>query len=218
MSIDYKYIENIKYSEEVLKNKTIVIEGVVGVGKTTLMEVLSSKLDYIKYEEPVVNNPFLSAFYNDRIRYSFPLQMFFLKERFKLIKDANKKNQKSIMDRSIYADTIFANILYKNGELSKEEYDLYEDFKNTMLEHVEVPKLMIYLRCSVDTAINRIKKRNRDYEQSTEREYWENLNCEYEEYFNSYKKSNILIIDVDDVNIFDKNHMNQLIDIIEQYI
>lgn len=216
--IKYKYIENIKYSKEVLKNNTIVVEGVVGVGKTTLMEIISSKLDYVKYEEPVVDNPFLALFYDDRTRYSFPLQMFFLKERFKLIKDANKRNQNSIMDRSIYADTIFANILYKNGELSKEEYLLYEDFKDTMLEHVEVPKLMIYLRCSVDTAISRIKKRNRDYEQNTEREYWVSLNNEYEEYFNNYKKSNILIIDVDDVDIFNNNHTKELINIIKKYI
>lgn len=213
----YKFYKNIKNANEVIKNNTIVIEGVVGVGKSTLMNLICERLGYDPYEEPVVDNPFLAKFYGDRGRFSFPLQLFFLNERLKLIKEANS-NHKSVMDRSIYGDGIFASILCNNKELSEDEYKLYLDLRDNILGYVEVPKLMIYLRCNVDTAVSRIKKRNRDYEQDTEREYWEMLNKKYEEYFKHYQKSNLLVIDVDEVDIFNEEHQNQILNIIKKYI
>lgn len=151
----------------------IVIEGVVGVGKSSLMRHIE-KLGYQTFEEPVFDNPLLEKFYHNRKRYSFPLQIFFLNKRFKHIKEASKI-EKTVLDRSIYGDAIFAKLLHLNGEMEDEEYMTYQELLENMLEHVKAPRLMIYLEVSVDEAIRRIRKRGLDFEQIVEREYWQNL-------------------------------------------
>lgn len=176
----------------------IVIDGVVGAGKSTLMNILS-EMGYVAFEEPVVDNPILEKFYYDRQRYSFPLQIFFLNKRFKYIKEAVKQ-EKSTMDRSIYGDIIFAKMLHDNGEMSKEEFDLYEELLENMLEHVQKPKLMIYLEISVDETMRRIRKRGRDYEQEVERQYWEDLNREYQNFFKDFNTCPLLTINVDNLD------------------
>ncbi|HHX52256.1 MAG TPA: deoxynucleoside kinase [Erysipelothrix sp.] len=176
----------------------IVIEGVVGVGKSSLMRHIQ-KLGYETFEEPVFDNPILEKFYYDRKRYSFPLQIFFLNKRFKHIKEASKI-EKAVLDRSIYGDAIFAKLLHLNGEMEDEEYSTYEELLENMLEHVVPPKLMIYLEVSVDEAIRRIRKRGLDFEQIVEREYWQNLNDQYSSFFNQYSISPILKINVDNLD------------------
>ena len=121
----------------------LVIDGVVGVGKSTLMNILEEN-GYVAFEEPVVDNPILEKFYYDRERYSFPLQIFFLNKRFKNIKDASKI-ENAVMDRSIYGDIIFAKMLQDAGEMSKEEFDLYIELFENMIEHCKAPKLLVYL-------------------------------------------------------------------------
>src|SRR5690554_4229221 len=164
-------------------NETIIIDAVVGAGKTVYMEMLSKEMKIACYQEPVQDNPILDKFYYDRKRYSFPLQIYFLNRRFDMLKKAAKSGKPVLMDRSIYGDMIFAKLLYEEGSMEKEEYMLYRDLLTNMLDHVEAPKLMIYLKIDTDSAIERIRKRGRDYEQIVEREYWDNLNKEYEEYF-----------------------------------
>lgn len=173
----------------------IVIEGVVGVGKSSLMYILGEK-GYTEFEEPVVDNPILDKFYHDRARYSFPLQVFFLNKRFEHIKKAVSVDN-AVMDRSIYGDAIFARMLNLNGEMSDEEFGIYRELLENMLEHVQAPKLMVYLEVSVDEAMRRIQKRGRDYELIVERDYWEKLNNEYKAYFDDYELSPILKINVD---------------------
>ncbi len=177
----------------------IVVDGPVGVGKTVLMNILQEKKGYIPFEEPVVHNPLLEKFYHDRKRYSFPLQVFFLNQRFKYIKEAAQIDN-AVMDRSIYGDVIFAKLLHQNGEMSDEEYQLYVDLFDNMLEHVHPPRLMIYLEASVDEVTRRIKKRGRDYEQIVERAYWERLNLAYREYFAQYSISPLIKINVDQMD------------------
>ena len=92
----------------------IVVDGVVGVGKSTLQRIMVEEFGYVPFEEPVVNNPILDKFYYDRKRYSFPLQVFFLNERFKHIKIASKIDN-AVLDRSIYGDLIFAKMLKDSG-------------------------------------------------------------------------------------------------------
>ncbi len=176
-------------------NETIVIDAVVGAGKTVYMEMLSKEMKIPCFQEPVQDNPILDKFYHDRKRYSFPLQIFFLNRRFKMLKEASEIGTPTLMDRSIYGDVIFAKLLHEEGNMDKDEYNLYVELLANMLDHVEPPKLMIYLKIDTDAAIERIKKRGRDYEQIVEREYWENLNREYESYFNEYNLSPLLVID-----------------------
>ncbi len=177
----------------------ICLDGVVGVGKTTLGEILGQELKMHFFREPVDNNPLLERFYDDQERYSFPMQIYFLNKRFKMLKEARQLGD-CIMDRSIYGDVIFAKLLQLQGKMSKEEFDLYEELLGNMLEHVQVPKLMVYLKCNVDTAISRIQGRGRDYEQAVPRSYWEMLNTEYENYFQHYNFSELLVIDMNDLD------------------
>ncbi|SHH48724.1 Deoxyadenosine/deoxycytidine kinase [Clostridium collagenovorans DSM 3089] len=198
----FELIEN-KRKEEVIMN-AIIIDGPVGVGKTSLMEILVSEFGYKPFLEPVSDNPLLDKFYYNRKRYSFPLQIFFLNRRFAMLKDAQELDG-TIMDRSIYGDVIFARMLCDGGDMEKEEYALYKELLANMLEHVQAPKLIIYLETSVDKVIEKIKKRGRDYEQVVEREYWEQLNKEYRDYFNYYNISPILKINVDDLDYVNNN-------------
>lgn len=176
-------------------NETIVIDAVVGAGKTSYMEMLSEEMNIPCFQEPVEDNPLLDKFYYDRKRYAFPLQIYFLNRRFEMLKQASEAGKQRLMDRSIYGDMIFAKLLYDEGNMEEEEYLLYRDLLTNMLDHVEAPKLMIYLKIDTDSAIERIKKRGRDYEQIVERDYWENLNKEYEDYFSEYNLSPLLVID-----------------------
>lgn len=200
-------------------NETIVIDGVVGVGKTTLMDLVSSELGYQKFLEPVVDNPILDKFYKDRKRYAFTLQIFFLNKRFKMLKEAAKVKEKTVMDRSIYGDVIFAKLLNNNKEMSDDEFDIYMELLANMLDHVDAPKLMIYLKIDTDSAIKRIENRGRDYEQIVEREYWENLNKEYNDYFNNYNLSPLLVIDASKYDMVNnEKDQKQIINLIKEEI
>lgn len=196
-------------------NNTIVIDGVVGVGKTTLMDLLNEELGYQKFLEPVVDNPILDQFYHDRTRYAFTLQIFFLNRRFKMLKDADELDEMTLMDRSIYGDVIFAKLLNYNQEMADYEFDIYMELLTNMLDHIQAPKLMIYLKIDTDNAIKRIEDRGRDFEQIVEREYWENLNKEYNAYFDEYNLSSLLVIDANKYDIVnneeDKDYVLNLV-------
>lgn len=209
----FSYEEVLRFISKKEVYDMIVIEGVVGVGKSSLMNILANQ-GYEAFEEPVVDNPILDKFYYDRVRYSFPLQVFFLNKRFEHIKQA-KDVSRAVMDRSIYGDAIFARLLNLNNEMSDEEFMIYTELLQNMLEHVHAPKLMVYLEISVDEAMRRIAKRGRDYELVVEREYWEHLNEQYKLYFDNYELSPILKINVDNLdfenNAEDRVHVLKLI-------
>ena len=200
-------------------NELIIVDGVVGSGKTTFMNLLKEELSLPGFEEPVTDNPLLEKFYHDRKRYSFPLQVFFLNRRFRMLKDAGENLTASVMDRSIYGDVIFAKLLHEGGDMEKDEFDLYQELLVNMLDHIESPKLMIYLKCDVDTAIRRIEKRGRDYEQIVERDYWERLNKEYEAYFKEYNLSKLLVIDVKNYDLLEnEKDRKEVMDLVKKTI
>ena len=200
-------------------NELIIVDGVVGSGKTTFMNLLREELSLPGFEEPVTDNPLLEKFYHDRKRYSFPLQVFFLNRRFRMLKDAGENLTASVMDRSIYGDVIFAKLLHEGGDMEKDEFDLYQELLVNMLDHIESPKLMIYLKCDVDTAIHRIEKRGRDYEQIVERDYWERLNREYEDYFKEYNLSKLLVIDVKNYDLLEnEKDRKEVMDLVKKAI
>jgi deoxyadenosine/deoxycytidine kinase len=218
MEKNYLNYYEVFFEQTVVKEKimesVICIDGVVGAGKTTLGEILAKDLDLLFFKEPVDNNPLLDRFYYDQKRYSFPIQIYFLNKRFKMLKEAAQLTG-CIMDRSIYGDVIFARLLMEGELMSKEEYHLYEELLFNMLEHIERPKLMVYLDITVENAIARINERGRDFEKVVERSYWESLNQHYKEYFNNYNLSELLVIDVNELDVRhsleDRNYVLELI-------
>lgn len=141
--------------------------------------------------------------------------MFFLNKRFKMMKEAAELTN-CIMDRSIYGDVIFSRMLMEDGDMTIEEFNVYEELLFNMLEHIKKPKLMIYLESSVNHAISQIEKRGRDYELIVPHSYWESLNAHYRNYFDNYNLSDILKINVDGLDFFnnenDRNYILNLID------
>ncbi|WP_024654025.1 deoxynucleoside kinase [Borrelia persica] len=196
----------------------IIIEGLIGVGKTTLGHVLSLELGIPFYTE--LNNKFtlsmLNEFYKDKARWAFPVQINFLNERFKLIKNIFKAKGEGILDRSIYGDCVFASFLNDGGYMSDNEYKIYLNLLDNMLEYSQKPALMIYLDCSVAEAENRIKRRNRSCEACISKDYLEKLNNRYLDWYDSYDLSPKLMFNYDRINIFDDKHKNNLMTFIKE--
>ncbi len=183
----------------------IAIAGNIGSGKTTLTKLLSKHYNWeAKYEE-VENNPYLSDFYNDMQRWSFNLQVYFLKERFKGIVDIQRESSSVIQDRTIYEDArIFAPNLHSMGLMSTRDFENYNSLFNLMLSLVKGPDLLIYLRSSIPNLVSQIHKRGRDYESGIRIDYLSGLNERYEKWISEYKDGKVLIVDVDDVKYEDR--------------
>jgi len=169
----------------------IIIDGVVGAGKSTLSERVSKKLNIpVFYEltnETTTN--LLEEFYKNKMRWSFTLQIHFLNERFRMIKEIHK-NGGGILDRSIFGDRIFAQMLNEDGWMTDDEFETYTTLLDNMLEHAKKPDLLVYIDCDLETAVERIGIRGREMEQSVDEVYWKRLNQKYTNWYNSYDISN----------------------------
>ena len=176
--------------------------------------VVSKKLleddGYQIFKEPVFDNPLLDKFYYDKQRYAFILQIFFLNKRFEMCKEASQTKD-SVMDRSIVEDTIFAKMLRDSGDMSPYEYQVYKELFDNMIEHVTPPKLMVYLRISPEEALRRIRKRGRQFEVDNDKKYWYDLNQNYDNFFHEYKWSELLIIDVDNLDFVNNKKDEEVI-------
>ncbi len=177
----------------------IIIEGQIGVGKTTVGELLQERFGLPLFQE--LTNPdtlnLLDRFYADKPRWAFTLQIHFLNERFRMIKEIFRSGGGSL-DRSIFGDRIFAQMLNDDGDMSGEEFRTYSTLLDNMLEHAQDPRLLIYLDCTVNTAIERIKRRNRGLEAGIPRDYLENLNRRYLEWYAAYDLSEKVFIDTEE--------------------
>lgn len=178
----------------------IVVDGVTGVGKSSLVKILSEEFGLVPFSELFEDeNRLLHKFFYDRAKWAFPMQTNFLTNRFKQYKQAMKVGR-AVMDRSIYSDKIFARMYLEYGYLNPEEYAVYTNLLNTMLEHVTPPKLLVYLRVNTDEAIRRIHKRGRPDELTVEREYWDNLNKFYEANYKDFDPERLLVLQVDELD------------------
>ena len=142
----------------------------------------------------------LDRFYVDKPRWAFTLQVHFLNERFRMIKEIFR-NGGGLLDRSIYGDRIFADLLHDDGDMTDEESETYETLLDNMLEHAQKPDLLVYLDCSVETALERIKRRNRGLESGIPREYLEKLNDRYLAWYASYDLSPKVMIDTETFHV-----------------
>lgn len=177
-------------------NVEIVVDGVTGVGKSSLVKILCEEFRLKPFNEMFEDqNRLLHKFFHDRPKWAFPMQTNFLTNRFKQYRQAMKVGN-AVMDRSIYSDKIFARMYLEYGYMLPEEYAVYNNLLHTMLEHVDPPKLLVYLRVNTDEAISRIHKRGREDEIEVEREYWDTLNKFYEANYSSFK-GQLLTLQVD---------------------
>tara|TARA_B100000927_G_scaffold288208_1_gene282424 strand:+ start:862 stop:1479 length:618 start_codon:yes stop_codon:yes gene_type:complete len=193
----------------------IAIAGNIGSGKTTLTSLLAKHYKWDAQFEDVDDNPYLNDFYKDMQRWSFNLQIYFLKSRFGQIQKIHSEKKDVIQDRTIYEDAyIFAPNLHSMGLMSTRDYENYLSLFNLMDSFIPSPNLLIYLRSSVSKLVEQIQKRGRDYENSIRIDYLTRLNERYEAWISNYKKGNLLIIDVENKN-FEKNK-EDLGDIITQ--
>jgi deoxyadenosine/deoxycytidine kinase len=183
--------------------QVIVVDGVVGCGKTSLARILEEELGIKLYEELGSQDTLnlLDQFYANKTRWAFTLQIHFLNLRFRQIKDIHA-NGGGLLDRSIFGDNIFAEMLAEDLEeggagMTWEEYRTYNTLLSSMLEHAQNPTLLIYLQASVETAKQRIDTRNRGLESMVDTAYWKRLNDKYEAWFAKYDKSPKIIINVD---------------------
>lgn len=182
----------------------IAIAGNIGVGKTSLTELLHKHYGWEAHYEDVVENPYLDDFYAEMERWSFNLQIYFLNSRFRQILEIQKKGNDVVQDRSIYEDAhIFAPNLNAMGLMTHRDFKNYQAVFELMESLVKGPDLMIYLRSSISNLVSQIHKRGRDYENSISIEYLSRLNERYEAWVHNYDKGKVLIIDVDDLNFVD---------------
>lgn len=179
----------------------IAIAGNIGTGKTTLTNMLSRRFSWEAHFEVVADNPYLSDFYKDMSRWSFPLQVFFLNHRFKAHQLVTQGENSAIQDRSIYEDAnIFARNLYETNMMSERDYRNYLDLYESMVSFLNPPDLVLYLRKSLPRLKEQITLRGREYEKNIPDEYLANLNRYYDDWMATYSLGKKLIIDSDDLN------------------
>lgn len=180
------------------------IEGVIGVGKTTLARLLQSTFKAELVLEVFEENPFLSSFYSDRARYAFQTQIFFLLSRYhqqrRNITDRLSTIDSIISDYTFEKDALFARI-----NLQGDELDMYYSVQEALAEKVTSPSLVVYLRASTDTLMRRIAQRDRPYERTMERDYIDLLNRAYDEYYlSSSHTAPVLIVDTNELDFVNR--------------
>ncbi len=179
----------------------IAVAGNIGAGKTSLTNLLAKHYKWEAHYEDVIDNPYLDDFYNHMERWSFNLQVYFLKSRFKQLIQIREDNKNVIQDRTIYEDSnIFAPNLHAMGLMTRRDFDNYLSLFDLMENLIQGPDLLIYLRSSIPNLVNKIHKRGRSYENTISIDYLSRLNERYEAWISTYDKSPLLIIDVDNLD------------------
>lgn len=175
----------------------LVIEGNIGAGKTSLVSLLSKEMNAKAVYEKFEDNPFLPRFYADPERYSFPLELSFLADRYKQHKE-ELSNRDMFTPLSI-ADYYFSkSLIFAGITLAEDEYRLYRQLYTIIHQNLPKPDLYVYLHSSVPRLLENIKLRGREYEKSIRFEYLLNLQKGYFEYMKSSPDMRILILDVED--------------------
>lgn len=185
--------------------KHIAISGNIGSGKTTLAEKLAKHYGWTPLFESVDKNPYLKDFYHDMTRWAFHLQIYFLNSRFRQVNDIRASGKTTIQDRTIYEDAyIFASNLHKSGNITDRDYQSYLDIFNSMIDFVQPPDLLIYLRSDIPKLVRQIQKRGREYEYAMRLDYLKNLNEHYESWISGYNSGKLLIVNVNDLDFVER--------------
>lgn len=206
---------NLPFRRKFMKHQFITIEGNIGAGKTTLTNILAQKLNARIILEEFADNPFLSKFYDNPAQYAFPLELFFMAERYKQLKDM--VHTKELFQTITISDYLFTKcLLFAKVNLPEEEFRLYQKLFDIIHQQLVFPDVLIYLHAPVNKLQQNIKKRNRPYEQSIPDEYLFNIQETYTHYI---KQHNIKTIFVDASNadfINNEAHVTIILDALEK--
>ena len=196
----------------------IAVAGNIGSGKTTLTTMLAKHYGWEARFEPVDYNPYLEDYYKDMPRWSFNLEIYFLKQRFRDLLEIAQSEKTIIQDRTIYEGVyVFTANNKAMGNLSDRDFDTYMELFEQMMTIVKYPDLMIYLKAEVPHLVQNIQKRGRDYEQTMPIDYLENLNTRYNEFIYDKYEGPKLIIDVDNMDFqHEQKDFAYIIDQIDQ--
>jgi deoxyadenosine/deoxycytidine kinase len=198
-----------------MKHKFITIEGNIGAGKTTLSNILAQKLNAKLILEEFADNPFLPKFYEKPDQYAFPLELFFMAERYKQLKDF--LNTQDLFQQVTISDYLFTKcLLFAKVNLPSEEFRLYQKLFDIIHQQISVPDILIYLHAPVQKLQDNIKKRNRSYEQDIKDDYLFNLQETYTSYI---KQHNIKTIFIDASNadfMGNDKHVQVVLDALEK--
>jgi len=181
--------------------KFVAVAGNIGVGKSTLVALLSERLQWEPFFEPVGENPYLADFYRDMRQWAFHSQIFFLTRRLRSHRQLLDHPTSAIQDRSVYEDAeVFATNLFRQGLIGDRDFQAYRELYQVLVEFLPPPDLVIYLRAPVPTLLKRVHSRGRDYEKLISVEYLEQLNQLYEEWVGRFSLCPILTVPADNLN------------------
>ena len=198
-----------------LSSYHICIEGTIGVGKTSLVNLLAKEMEAKTILEKFEDNPFLKDFYYDKKRYAMQTQLFFLLSRYK---QQQELQQIDMFTKSIISDYMFdKDRLFAALNLDDMELDLYNRIANELQKNIVYPDLTIFLQSETDRLMYNIKIRGREFERNMDYTYIDNLNQIYNEYFFRYDKGPLVIINTNDIDfVNNKNDLQEIIDFIKQ--
>ena len=181
--------------------KFVAVAGNIGVGKSTLVEMLCVRLGWQPFYEPVTENPYLEDFYTDMSAWSFHSQIFFLTHRLRSHSKLGQHPSSVVQDRSVYEDAeIFAYNLFLQGYINQRDYQTYRDLYETTSRLLPPPDLVVYLRASVPTLLSRIERRGRNYERTISPEYLQGLNTLYEQWIDNFTLCPVLAVPADELD------------------
>ncbi len=191
----------------------IAVEGTIGVGKTSLARILANVLSGRLILEEFEDNPFLKEFYQDRKRWAFQTQINFLISRYY---QQLRLQQVDLFADKIISDYMFAkDKLFAQTSLDDNEMALYQKLASIFEKNITYPDLVIFLQSDTDRLMHNIKKRGREYEKDIDWEYIAQLNEIYNQYFMRYNKSNLLVINTNDIDfVNNEDDLNQILEVI----
>jgi len=176
----------------------IGISGLIGAGKSTLTDSLAKHLGYESCFEPVETNPYLSDFYADMSRWTFPMQMFLMAKRYQQHQEViwnpiHQQGRGVVQDRTIYEDTIFARMHREDGLMDERDYATYTSHFNVMRRFLQYPDVIVYLRTPPEIALDRIKARDRSMERGMELRYLQRLHDGYEDFAEEMRRYTVVV-------------------------
>ncbi len=198
--------------------KFVAVAGNIGVGKSSLVSLLSDRMGWQPFHEPVAENPYLADFYQDMHTWAFHSQIYFLTHRLRAHRQLIDHPTSAIQDRTVYEDAeVFAHNLFRQGLIRERDYLAYRDLYEAVTDFLPPPDLVIYLRASVSTLRERISQRGRDYERKITREYLEQLNQLYETWIKGFSLCPVLTVPADDLDfVSNPGHLDLIVRKVEE--